>query len=165
MDFKKLMKISMEDVACVEQAESFYHQADEILEKLGLTKKELQVASSLVALRQKAIEDVSLIMEEYVFPDDEDEIILENNRYMVEKLTLSNDVVTWESDFKGITDPTQNWHGKVNITVNELFELYKAEYLYEFHKADIPRDYRAYYERCYGLAGVFKVFLNGTKAR
>ena len=165
MDFQKLMKISIEDVAGVELAEALYSQADEIIERLGYTKKEYKVASSLVALRLKAIEDVSLIVEEFVFPEDQDEIILEKNQYMEEKLTISNDVITWHSDFMGITDPTQAWHGKMDITVKEVFELYKAEYLYENFKDLIPRDYKAYYERSYGLAGVFKIFVNGVKAR
>ena len=163
MDFAKIMKISMQDIEGVEQAETLYRQADEILKRLGYTPKEYEVASEMVVLRQKAIADVTLILEKYVFPDDAEEIVLTDRENIKERLTLSKDIISWQLDFFKLADPPYSWHGKVDITVKEVFELYKAELLYECHRENIPRDYRAYFERCYGLAGIFKVFVNGAR--
>ena len=164
MDFLKLMKISMADVIKMEKARKLRQQANEIVEKLDYTKKEATVAIELNTLREKAIQDVVDIVRAYDFKG-QDQIIIEDNQYVYTRLYKEKDHIIWEAKFFGITDSELKWSGKVSITVKELFELYKAEYLYENYKEMIPRDYKAYYERCYGIAGVFKVFANEAKVR
>ena len=164
MDFAKLMKISLDDVMVMKQAEEMYRKADELVEQYGFSKKEFKVAVELAKLQKKALEDVTAIAMKYNFHD-KSEIILEDSRYMLKKLTLEDGTIIWEAHFYGITDPEQKWDGRLAITQKELFELYKAEYLYENFKDLIPRDYRAYYERSYGLAGIFKIFVAETTVR
>ena len=165
MDFLKIMKISLIDIGSVDYAQQLQHHAEAIIERLGYTPKEAKIAKDLVEVRKRALEDYKLICSKYHFEEGKNEIFIENNAYMVQKLTYDGATVTWSGEFFGITDHTQTWNGKVVITERELFELYKTEYLYENHKEDIPGAYVAYFERCYGLAGMFKNFVNATKAR
>lgn len=164
MDFMKIMKISLIEIGSVDYAQQLTQHADAILERLGLSPAETKVAKELVNVRKKALEDYQLINKSYCFAGS-DEVVIENNEYGYEKLVKEKDEIVWHKQFLGITDdPTQKWSGKVAITEREIFELYKAEYIYEKLLEKIPRDFKYYYERCYGLAGMFKVFVNSTKA-
>ena len=165
MDFNKIMRISLIDIGAVDFADQLFTHAEAIMERLGLSPREAKIAKELTKARSRAISDYKLVMDKYRFPIDENEIIFEDHEYMQERLVREGEKIFWQAEFMGITDPTQKWHGKVEISERELFELYKAEFIYENLKEYIPRDFKAYYERCYGLAGMFNVFISGTKAK